>query len=369
MPVVIDPTAKELFERAIDDAVRNFNAWRAGHPELTNVEPPAIGGWSQLLAGIALIQGSLYERPGEAGIRAILEIMDAVKADLQRPSITVAEYRADLQKLQTGNLLLTKGAENVTEADLQTIVPSPSTVQQTTGPALSTQVARMAVWARAHHGKVHVPLARAEAQESAALHPFAAAVADLGTSTAQGFRAVVNHLLPEVRQELLQLVREERQLRRDADSELREDLVARTRALAQRVGDVVRWLRTEALPDLAEQVKAERAARKDADHDLRVGLATTTKTLEGELTDLATQVAPLAAWAGSFGVHTTTKVKTYEGAIDRLGNMDLGQLLALTAFPGLAALVVKILLDVGGKVPGVIAGLEESAVKALGAID
>lgn len=366
--VTVDLATLERVEQAAQTVLGNWEGFVAGHPEAATVNPSFLGGWSGLIAAGAYFLGSIPTVPIPDQQANLIASIRIDLAYLKQGTVATAPLGQTLRHLRA---LLARWGQlyPTTELpDASSIVPSPSTVQQAQGQALANAVARLTVWEKAHHGKVHVPLTVAETSEAAATHAFAQAAVDLGAATASGFKAVVGHLLPELRRQVVTLVRTEAQLRRLADTELRDDLRTRTQVLAQRIGDVVRWLRTEALPDLAEQVKAERAARQEAQHKLTVGLATTTNTLTGELEQLALQVAPLAAWAGSFGVHTTEKVKRHEEAIDRLGGMDLGQLLALTSFPGLAALTVEILARTVPHVPDVIGGLERAAFDALGAV-
>ncbi len=364
----IDLTTAERLADAERVVEQNFDQWVAGHPELRSLNPMALGGWSQLLAGIALVQGAMYGYTADATARIYLEDLQATRDLLRQPSVDTADLASALRRLRADQSYLRSiGVDPGTIGD-SSVVPSPNAIQAARDARLAEATARIAVWQKAHHGRVHVPLTQAESEESAAVHPFTQAAVDLSTATVSGFKAVVGHLLPELRRQVVELVRTETQLRRLADVEIRTDFRLRVQELAQRVGDVVRWLRTEALPDLEEQIKAERAARKETDHKLTVGLATTTNTLEGELTELATAVAPLTAWMGGFGLHTTTKVRNNEGLIDQLGSGDWGQLLALSSFPGLAALTVDILARTVPHVPDVVAGLERAAFDALGAV-
>lgn len=366
--VTVDLATLERVEQAAETVLGNWEGFVAAHPEVDAVSPSFLGGWSGLIAAGAYFLGSIPTTPTIPEQARLVMDIRADLAYLKQGTVATAPLGQTLRHLRA---LLNRWGQlyPTTELpDTSSIVPSPSTVQQAQGQALANAVARLTVWERAHHGKVHVPLAGAESDESAATTTFAQAAVDLGTATVAGFKAVVGHLLPELRRQVVTLIRDEAQLRRLADTELRDDVRTRAQELAQRIGDVVRWLRTEALPDLAEQIKAERAARLEAQHKLTVGLATTTNTLEGELTQLATQLAPLVAWAGGFGLHTTEKVKRHEDVIDQLGGMDLSQLLALSTFPGLAALTTELLVRLVPQVPAVVGGLEEAAFKALGAL-
>ncbi len=366
--ITVDPATLARVEQAAETVLANWEGFVAGHPETATLSPSFLGGWSGLIAAGAYFLGSIPTTPT---IPEQARLVMDIRADLnylKQGTVATAPLGQTLRHLRA---LLARWGQLYPTTDLPdtaSIVPSPSTVAAARDARLAEATARIAVWQRAHHGKVHVPLAGAEEDESAATHTFAQAAVDLSTATVAGFKAVVGHLLPELRRQVMTLVRTEGQLRHLADVELRDDLRTRAQELAQRIGDVVRWLRTEALPDLAEQIKAERAARKDTDHKLTVGLATTTNTLTGEVEQLATQLAPLVAWAGGFGLHTTEKVHRNEEAVDRLGGMDFGQLLALTSFPGLAALTVEILARTVPHVPEVIGGLERAAFDALGAV-
>lgn len=366
--VTVDPATLARLDQAVETVLANWEGFVAGHPEAAAVSPSFLGGWSGLIAAGAYFLGSIPTTPTIPEQARLVMDIRADLAYLKQGTVATAPLGQTIRHLRA---LLARWGQlyPTTELpDTSTIVPSPSTIQQARDARLAEATARIALWQRAHHGKVHVPLAGAESDESAAAHTFAQAAVDLGTATVSGFKAVVGHLLPELRRQVVTLVRTESQLRRLADTELRDDVRTRAQELAHRVGDVVRWLRTEALPDLAEQVKAERAARQETDHKLTVGLATTTNTVEGELTELAALVAPLTAWMGGFGLHTTEKVKRNEGLIDQLGQGDWSQLLALSTFPGLAALTTELLVRLVPQVPAVVGGLEDAAFKALGAV-
>ncbi len=366
--ITVDPATLARLDQAVETSLGSWEDFVAAHPLEPSVSPSFLGGWSALIAAGAYFLGSIPTTPTIPEQARLVMDIRADLAYLHQGTVATAPLGQTLRHLRA---LLARWEQLYPTTDLpdtSSIVPSPSTISSAQGARLAEATARIAVWQKAHHGKVHVPLAQAESEESAALHAMAQAAVDVSTTTVAGFKAVVGHFLPELRRQVVTLVRTETQLRHLADVEIRDDFRTRAQELAQRVGDVVRWLKTEALPDLADQLKAERDARREQDHKLTVGLATTTDTLTGEVEQLATQLAPLVAWAGGFGLHTTEKVHRNEDAIDRLGGMDLGQLLALTSFPGLAALTVEILARTVPHVPDVIGGLERAAFDALGAV-
>jgi hypothetical protein len=364
--VTVEPATIIRLEEAAQTVLGSFEDFVAGHPELDAVSPSFLGGWSFLIAAGAYFLGSIPTVPElDAQRRLYLDIQYDLNY-LKQGTVATAPLGQTLRHLRAAVDLWHQRYGAEAPGDSSDAVPSPNAVAQAQGQALANAVARLTAWEKAHHGKVHVPLAAAETDESAGIRAFTDAAGDLGAATAAGFKAVVSHLLPELRRQVVTLIRSETQVRRLADTELRGDLRTRAEELAQRIGDVVRWLRTEALPDLAEQVRTESQARKATDHELRVGLATVTNTVESQLPQLAAMLAPLTAWMGGFGLHTTEKVKRNEEPIDRLGGMDFGQLLALTSFPGLAALTVEILARVVPHVPEAIGGLERAAVDFLG---
>lgn len=366
MAVEVDPGIAEQLVERVRFWAGNFEAYIGQHPELTTVPPAAAGGWSLAVAAGAYFLGAISGTPTDLNQRRFLEWLPGALDLLKQPSLPRIQAANLIESVRFWSTVAEREWGAGPPPDLSTLVPSPNAVQRASGQALATSVARLTAWEHQHHGKVHVPLARAEAEQSAALHPFTAAVADLGTATVQGFRAVVNHLLPEVRTELTTLIREERSLRRDADTELRGRLIERTTALAQRIGDLVRWLRTEALPDLAEAIQAEQAARTKGDRALTRGLATETDARTGADAELQAALAPLVAWAGAFGVHTTTKVKNVEDPLDRLMGLDPSSLLLFAGFPALVELITRLLPRVAEATPAVLSGLEGAAVRALG---
>lgn len=366
--LTVDPAVLERWITAARTAANNWPGFLASHPELVAVPPSALPGWSVLVAAGAYFLGSIGTEPRETELERIRGWLLVLQANLREPFLSPAQVTALILALEPRIAALAAALGTAVPPDLASIVPSPSVVQRATGTVLADAVARVALWQRAHHGRIHVPLTVAESTESAALHPFAAAVAGLGATVADAFRVVVGHMLPELRHQLVDLVRQERQARRAGDLELRADLRERAQHLAQRIGDVVTWLRTEALPEVRQLIRTEAELRKAQDRALASDLAAEAQARESSDLDLATQVAPLAAWFGSFGLHTTTKVKTHEQLIDQLGRMDLGLLLSLAAFPNLVELVTRILVDVGGHVPGIVGALEDAASEALGAV-
>lgn len=364
----VDPAVLERWIEAARVAANNWPGFLASHPELAAVPPSTLPGWSVLVAAGAYLLGAIPTTPRETELERIRGWLLVLQANLREPFLSPAQVTGLIRALEPRIAALAAALGTAVPPDLASIVPAPSVVQRATGTALADAMARVALWQRAHHGRIHVPLTVAESEESAALHPFAAAVAGLGVTVADALRAVVGHMLPELRAQLVDLVAEERQARRAGDVELRADLRERAQALAQRIGDVVTWLRTEALPEVRQQVRTEAELRKAQDRALASDLALEADVREGTDLELAGRLAPLAAWFGSFGLHTTTKVKTHEQLIDQLGRMDLGLLLSLAAFPNLVELVVRILTDVGGKIPGIVASLEDAASEALGAV-
>jgi len=248
------------------------------------------------------------------------------------------------------------------------VVPSPTTIQRQDLSALRRTVATHETWREGHHGQVHGRVADAETQEAVATVAAIGAASAAVTATAAAVRTIVQVELPELNRELTRLVRLETQARRAGDTELREDLRARIAVALQRVGDLVRWLQTEALPELREDVRAERQTRRQVDQELRRRLQEEVEQLEETDTELATQLAPLVAWAAAFGVHTTEKVRRAEAPLDQLLNMDWSQLLLFAGFPGLVALVTHLLPRVAEATPQVLGALEGAAVRAMGEV-
>ncbi len=366
--VDIDPASRQAFVQAAEVWLGDFEAWLTGHPELLSVSPAAAAGWAALIAAGAYVIGSIPERPVDEQLYYAKQGLQTVLAELQRTDLTPVEARRLIERVGYWQDEL----ERLTGRDLPEIplqgLPSPTTVLTQTGAALADTVARLTTWQQAHHRQVHQRLVQAEGSEAGTAAALGAAAVQLARSTADAFRVVRQVWLPEVRGELLRLVRTETQLRRASDQDIRADLGVRIEVQVQRVGDLVRWLKTEALPSLREDVRAERDARRAADIELRRRLAEEADAREGTDADLLTQLAPLVAWASAFGIHTTEKVKKNEELIDQLGRIDLSQLLALTAFPSLAALVARLLVGSGKAIPGVVGAMEDAAGKALGAV-
>jgi hypothetical protein len=320
------------------------------------------------VGALAYLLGSIPTEPAESEVQRVRGWLLVLQANLREPFLTPDQVTALVTALRPRVAALGRTFPEAVPGADDALGIVPSRVQAGELRQVADAVARMATWQKAHHGVVHKRLVTAESREGAAMVAVAASVTDLGRSVAGAFRAVVSHMLPELRGALVELIREERQLRRAADVDLRDHLQHRVEVVAERVGDVVRWLRTEALPEAQDLVRTEVEGRKAQDRALASDLAAEAEAREGTDVELATALAPLVSWFPSFGLHTTTKVKTHEQLIDQLGRMDLGLLLSLTAFPNLVELVVRILSQVGGQVPQIVAALESAADEALGAV-
>lgn len=247
-------------------------------------------------------------------------------------------------------------------------MPSPSAVLAADLAALRRHVARIAIWERAHHRLVHEPLAEAQGRAETATIALGEATAGLGVQTRWAIRWIVEGVIPRLEHELRTTIQELRQAQQQANAELARELEHVAERLQQRIGDVVRWLTTEALPELERELRAERAVRRDADRALARGIATEAEARTGADAAILAELAPLTAWFGSFGLHTTQKVNRNENLIDQLEHLDWGNLLAFTSVPALVALITRLAPQVIGRAPEVLAGLEDAASSVLGGL-
>lgn len=365
---VVDIRAVEEAIRATETWLADFGAFVRGHPELTTVRPSIGAGWAAAVAALAYFVGSIQTTPQDANVRRTVETIERFLQELQQPELSRARALELIRGLefQTDNLRFYAKVYGVEVPELT--IPTPSVLQRASGPTLADGVARLAVWQRAHHGTVHRSLAVAEGQEAGAMVALSAATVTVARELHHALQVVIRHALPELRRELVTLIRLERELRRETDRQIRAELRTEIRRVTERIGDVVRWLQTEALPALRDDIRAERDARRAADTEVRRRLREEVQTRESTDASLATQLAPLVAWASGFGVHTTRKVQKAEQPLDRLLNMDFSQLLLFAGFPGLVALVTKLLPAVAEATPEVLRALEGAAVRALGEV-
>lgn len=330
------------------------------------VAPSIMPGGPQLLGRAIVAQGwSVQGQPALMSSWAVAndQLVGLLAGGMYAP---VGELRQVLRRVEAlARRIRAVAPESAAGPDL---MPSPGGVAASSGATLATAVARLAVWQRQHHREVHAGLAVAEGREGAATVGTMAATAGALTETVRAVRIIVDNLLPEAVRDLTLTIRQLRVAQQAANAEQTRELTQTARELAQRIGDVVHWLKTEALPDLEEQIRAEKSARQQAMAAVNRALATETETRTDADLSLATQLAPLAAWAAGFGLHTTDKVRRAETPIDRMMTADLSALLALTSFPGLVALTSRILPEVIGSTPRILGSLDDMARTALGAI-
>jgi hypothetical protein len=379
-PTAVVDAAEAVLRAAaevVDNAVIEIPELGAGE----TIAAKAIPGWAGLVAAGAYFLGTIPTRPEGAAqsdidvYRGVAHALDTAITYLNTHDLTGPALRgqieairmltADVRQLRDhfAHIASQQGSSSSPGPD---VMPSPQAVSRADLERLRSATARIAVWQRTHHRDVHQELAIAQARANAGAVAIGAAGVTQATATVTAIRYILEHAIPDAVHELTTLVRAERDLRRDADQEIRTRFAAAVDDVTKRIGDLVRWLRTEALPDLEEQIKAERAARKDADQQLHRGIATETDARAGTDAELLAMVAPLLQWASSFGTHTTEKVKRHEDQIDALDRFDWSMLLAFTGFPALTALVTKLLPKVAEASPEVLTGLEGAAARLLG---
>ncbi len=375
-PVEVAEATLEL-ERATGVYSANFETFLAAHPELETIVPPRVPGWAAFVAVGAYWLGTIPTRP-EGTPMNLVQLYEATANDLRKMvdylethELTREEARFQLHGIQGQTRLvahLRQALERVAPP-AEVVTPSPTEILRQELAQLRRTTAVQELWRRGHHAKIHGPLTTAEARLAGAEISVASATASGLAATVSAIRAVVTVKLPELRHELVTLLREEAQLRRGTDQELRVDLRTEIRRVVERIGEVVRWLRTEALPELREQVRLERIARHDADQELRDELrAERQHRLDADL-ELQTGLATLLGVTLPPVLHATEKVRRTEGVFDQLmrGN-DLNWAAQLLSAGPFVALAGGILGRVAGRIPSTLGALEESAARALGAI-
>lgn len=351
--------------------------WLAAQPAAAPIRATGLPGWVAFVAAGGYFIGTIPTRPEgvpeglvtlhrqwSRDLEAEIDFLESneltpeqIARQLEGIRITtdgVRRLRVELERVSA-----TQGAQ----------APSPTQILRQELSQLRRTVATQETWRRGHHGQVHRPLSVAEAAHAGAEIAMASVLGPALGSVVDAVRAVVEHLLPQLRRELTRLNREEAQARSQGDLKLRVDLRQRASELAERIGDLVRWLRTEALPEVAEQLRAEREARREADRELRRSTERELRRLEETDAGLMQALGPLLGPGLAPVLNAGRKVARTEGMFDQLlrsGDVNwAAQLLAAGPFVALAS---KVLGRVAGQVPETLAGLEEAAVRALGAV-
>lgn len=247
-------------------------------------------------------------------------------------------------------------------------VPNPQGLLEADLAQTRRTVAVHELWRRGHHNRVHGRLVGAEARLAGEQAGLATATGILADRTADAFRQLWAHELPQLRHHMRDLIQEEREARSNGDTQLAQRLQARVQELRSRIGDVVRWLQTEAIPELEELVSRETALRISADQRLRRGLSEEVGARTGADAMLMAQLAPLVQWADGFGKHTTEKVKRNEDLMDRFNRADLGFLNQLILAGPFVTLVTEIGARVAPALPGMLEALEARATRAIGEV-
>lgn len=369
MPVVglagPPPTVREVEEliREVEDYLRSLP------PGAPVVVPLAVSGGGLVLAGLvgAAVAGWWLGTRGEQE-RAARQA-ELAAGLLRRPTVEAATLRASLREhLRNLHRQRERVRERGEPPSATEAMPIPERVNALEPRALAHAVALIALWQRAHHRQVHGGLVDAQGRHDAHAAAAASATATFAAQTVRSIGAIVHHAIPEAVRELRRTIQELRQATRAADAELERELARTAERLTQRIGDLVRWLRTEALPELERELGIEVHARGQADRALAHGLAEEAEARTDADAAILAELAPLAAWFGGIGLHTTEKIARNERLIDELEHLDWSSLLAFSSVPALVALVTRLMPPVLEQGPRMLAALEGAAAAALGSI-
>ncbi len=369
MPVVVAlggaPSASDIEEliREIEDYLRQIP------PGAPTVIPLGLPGAGLVLAGLlaAMPWWGIWLSPSAAdeAARRALNSTD----QLQRPSTDAQALKQALALNRMDLRALVPFAQARPGVSLGlSVMPSPSAVNVQQPRPLAHALALVTLWQRAHHDLVHGGLVDAQGRADGATAAAAAAAASLGVQTVQTARYILREAIPQATRELVAIIRQLRQAQQAANSELAHELERTAEHLAQRIGDLVRWLQTEALPDLEKEIRAERQARAQGDHALGVSVGEEADARTHADASILAELAPLVAWFGGIGLHTTQKVARNEDLIDQLEQSDLSWLLGLTAAGTFVRLVTELLGRSAGLLPDVLHELETDAGKLIGVI-
>ncbi len=369
MPVVVAPggapSASDIEEliREIEDYLRQIP------PGAPTVIPLGLPGAGLVLAGLlaAMPWWGIWLSPSAAdeAARRALNSTD----QLQRPSTDAQALKQALALNRMDLRALVPFAQARPGVSLGlSVMPSPSAVNVQQPRPLAHALALVTLWQRAHHDLVHGGLVDAQGRADGATAAAAAAAASLGVQTVQTARYILREAIPQATRELVAIIRQLRQAQQAANSELAHELERTAEHLAQRIGDLVRWLQTEALPDLEKEIRAERQARAQGDHALGVSVGEEADARTHADASILAELAPLVAWFGGIGRHTTEKVNRNEDVIDQLEHLDWSSLLAFTGVPALVALVTRLMPPVLAQGPRMLSALEGAAAAARGSL-
>jgi hypothetical protein len=243
--------------------------------------------------------------------------------------------------------------------------PTPAVAGAATGRPLSRIVGWLTSWRVGHHKLVHRPDAVAAQALAGAEAGAGAAIDGALLAAAEHLRYLSERRIPAIRDGLSLRIAALREDMVRGDHRLDVALNTVERTLTRELQQLAREIRTEWIPKVTELIETEAAIRAKADRALQRGLAEETDARIGTDTLTMAAIAPLAAWASSFGVHTTTKVKTMEPMLDQMLGPSLPWMGALLIPGAFGALVAKMIVDVAGAVPEVLISLEDQAARVL----
>lgn len=357
----------------VDEGLRALERYLANAAKIAApAAPAAIAGAGPVLAFLAA--ASLWWLPGREAlsrkfrlsVSRALEILTAVEEleetiapgylgrALQPVSLTLTEVRRVLGEIRRAL------------PEPKVIGPSPQRLLTARMDDLRESTAALEFWRRQHTSQVHRPI-RVQWEryaESAVAQAVAArtALAALGGAV----HTIVEARLPDLARRLRRTVAAEAQARRAGDTVLQTRLSRAARTLRAMIAETRAWVATEVVPELHRAVETEGALRLRADRTLQRGLATEAETRTEVDLQLQAKLAPIAAWMGSIGLHTTTKVHRMEPTMDRLLSTRGDWARHLLLPPAFAAVAVSILRRVAPAIPEALVGLERAALAYLG---
>lgn len=360
MPVEAPP---ELSPQQVEEAIREIERYLAAAAAASAPFAPwTIVGWAGAIAAAGALAWLAYQ--------ATRRHADEFRTMAQRWADNEREKRALIASGQR----LTAAARHYLQqgprasGDPMHGTAGPSAIVQGTLALLKETVARIRAWITAHRNRVHLREARAWRTLAATVGAYVSAVTHALDAAADALRDLYRHHLPRLRQALravrVELERVVRWVRREVVPSLEREI----RAVRLELARVVRWIAREVIPRLERALEGEAQARQRADRALLRQVQTETQAREQADEAILAQLAPVIAWVDGPGQHVARKVRTHEDWLDQLARTDVDWAAMLLIPPHLQALVVHLLEAAAPASVRVLAGLEEAAARALGAV-
>lgn len=243
--------------------------------------------------------------------------------------------------------------------------PNPSEILSEEIAQLRHSVAWDRAWGQGHHRLTHLPASVAVEGYASTEAVAAGAIGDTLVEVAQALRVIVDHRIPNLREQLDERIQRVREALHSTDVDLRHAIADLRGDVDARLDRLVRLITEEIVPDVEELISIEQAQRARADRQLQRGISEESDARTDADASILAKIAPIAAWMGSFGLQTTTKVNKLEPSFDQMLGPGFDVLSAILIPGALGALVLKLIERAGSATPEVFAGVESYAAKLL----